>query len=607
MPPRLVKGEGPLNARIIGIGEAPGRQEDIQGRPFIGASGYKHTQWLLAAGLERRDIRIDNVCQYRPPRGDDIESFSVEYLAQWIENLHQRIAQLEDPYVLVPMGNYATYALTGKGKVKAALRGLFGESVTTTVAEKKVGITRLRGSIYQYTDLKGRKIKVIPTIHPAAVLHGMMKWEKRCMADWRRIAADQHFRELCLPQRNHVINVDLQDASSYVEWLCSDYVHGGDKLSIDIETDRRSRITCFGFTTSPNWSVTFPTFTNEQFQSFLPLIKRVCESELEKVLQNGLYDAYWLHHFGVELVNWKWDTLCMHHAIDPVDEHRLEYLASIYTREPYYKDECKDDDEIAKFVDSTDALQVYNGKDVCTTLEIQGVLEALLDGRDMTKFYDIHYRTMFPVLLDTMLHGVRVDTEKQKEWRKRLLKECKVLRKELAMAAGEELFATTKRVFYRDPTEAELEMLYPGGKDTKIDKAVAKEIKYVMTREQMKDYKIKLGKDFSQTKIRKFFYETLGLPEQTKWTKGKDGKKRVVTLNETALRTLTIRFPERIGEWGLKVLQHREKKKEADYMKGAWDKDGRVRCSYKFTTEAGRLASSKNPMGKGYNLQNIKR
>lgn len=603
MPPRLVKGEGPLNAKICCFGEAPGRQEDIQGRPFIGASGHKLTQWLLAAGIDRKAVRIDNVCQYRPPRGDDIESFSVEYLAQWIENLHQRIAQLEDPYVLVPMGNYATFALTGKGKVKAALRRLFGETITATVAEKKVGITRLRGSVYEYVDRKGRKIKVVPAIHPAAVLHGMMKWEKRCILDWQKIAQEQLFKELLLPQRNHIINV----ASTEQVQHCMAVVSSYDEMSIDIETDRRSKITCFGFTCSPDWSVTFPTFTKYQFEMFHPYIKQLCESSLPKILQNGLYDAYWLHHFGIELVNWQWDTLCMHHAVDPVEEHKLEYLTSIYTRERYYKDECKDDDEVAKYVDSTDALQVYNGKDVCVTLEIKKVLHRLLQQRKMLGFYDVHYSTMFPVLLDTMLHGVRVDTKKQKEWRKKLLAECKVLREALAIAAGGELFASKKKVFYRDPTKAELELLYPAGEGTAIDKSVAKEIKYVMSKEQMKDYKIILGKDFSQTKIRKFFYETLGLPEQTKWTKGKDGKKRVVTLNETALRTLTIRFPKQIGEWGLKVLQHREKKKEADYMKGAWDKDGRVRCSYKFTTEAGRLASSRNPMGKGYNLQNIKR
>lgn len=602
MPRNLVKGEGPTSARVIGIGESPGRQEDIQGRPFIGASGHKLTSWLINAGLDRREIRIDNVCQYRPPRGDDIESFGVDYLAQWIDYLHERIAQLEDPWVLVPMGNYATFALTGKGKVKAALRRLYGDEITATAAEKKVGITRLRGSIYQYVDRRGRKIKVIPTIHPAAVLHGMMKWEKRCKADWIRIAEDQHFRELRLPQREHIINVDPAQAGEYVELAkqCS-------MLSIDIETDRRSKITCFGFTGSPDWSVTFPTFTKEQFEAFQPYIKLICECAVPKVLQNGLYDAYWLRRFRIDLVNWQWDTLCMHHAIDPVEEHKLEYLASRFTREPYYKDECKDDDEVVKFVDSSDALQIYNGKDVCVTHEIREVLVNELVERHMLPFYHTHYSEMFPVLLETMLHGVRVDTQKQKDWRKRLLAECKVLREELAAAAGEELFPVKRKVKYREPTQAELEVLFPDGEGTKVDKTAAKEIKYVMTRGEVKDYDYILGKDFSQTKLRKFFYETLGLPEQTKWTKGKDGKKRVVTLDETALRTLTIKFPDRIGKWGLKVLKHRENKKLADYMKGAWDKDGRIRCSYKFTTEAGRLASSKNPMNRGYNLQNIAR
>jgi hypothetical protein len=104
-----------------------------------------------------------------------------------------------------------------------------------------------------------------------------------------------------------------------------------------------------------------------------------------------------------------------------------------------------------------------------------------------------------------------------------------------------------------------------------------------------------------------FFYETLELPKQYKLRNGKSGRKRTVCLDEGAIRKLTAKWPNKIENWGNLLLAHREKKKEADYLKGAWDKDGRIRCGYGMLTEAGRLKSHKNPMRRGFNLQNIKR
>lgn len=627
-----VQGEGPLSARIVGIGESPGKSEIFQRRPFVGMSGHKLDQWLALAGLDRRQIRIENVCEYRPPRGDDIESFDAEYLAQWIRYLHERIAELHDPYVLVPMGNYATFALTGKGKVKAAVRQAMGwEEITATQAEKKAGITKLRGSIYQYTDLRGRVMKVVPTVHPAFVLHGPnKKWEKRLIADWRRVKEESETRELHLPRRNHIVYPDINALDKFLYMLR----HRGYEfapLAIDIETPQNV-LSCVGFSYNANESIVLPVRTKEERETFMPYVKVLCESQLPKILQNGLFDTYWLREYGIEVNNWQWDTMAMHHALDPIESHSLHFLTSVFTREPYYKDEAKDAEEIMKYAGNLEALYVYNGKDCCVTREIFDVLYGMLVERGMLQFYHEHYNSMFPVLLDTMRHGVRVDTKKQKAWAKRLLGECKEIREELKEVAGEELYAVERKGKWRKPTEdeweellgsewrsilhaASLPLLSAYENDMKlaapklkfIDREVAKRLGYVMSRGEIKYYVEKLKKDFSGIKLQRFFYETLGLPKQTRWTKGKGGRQSTITLDEAALKNLTVRFPGKIGKWGLKVLKHREKKAEADQLRGVWDKDGRIRCSYKFTTEAGRLASSKNPMGRGRSLQNIKR
>ena len=547
----LIKGNGPVNAKIVAIGECPAHYEEIYGIPFAGPSGYKLGNWLGKAGLDRKDIRVENVCPYRAP-GDNIERFPPDYLAICMRHLHERIASLEDPYVLVPMGNYATFALTGKGKVKAAVRKEFGEEVKASKAEKKAGITKLRGSIYTYTDLNGRSMKVIPTVHPAFLLHGVnSKWEKRCVADWRRIREDSKTKELNLPNYQHQIvqsTKELEDIVPMIE--AYQFI-----MAIDIE-NWGNALSCVGFCYDPDYSLVIPTNTKESLAKYIPYIKRICESQSQKVTQFGLHDAYWLDAYGIELRNWIWDTGLMHHAYDPVDDHALHYLCSRYTRQPYYKDQAKDAEEIIKYVGDLYTLWEYNGLDNTVTREVFDVLYGKLTEKGLLDFYIRHYAEMLPILLDVMRHGVRVDTQKQKRRAGQLLTECAGIRQELKEAAGEDLFAE---------------------------------------------------KDFSPIKLRRFFYETLGLPEQKRWTKGKSGKKKTVTLDEAALRKLTVNYPKKIGEWGLKVLKHREKKKEADYLKGAWDKDGRIRCTYKMTTEAGRLASAKNPMGGGYNLQNIKR
>ena len=150
-PGDRIKGIGPLNARIVVIGEAPMKQEDFEGRPFAGG-GYNLMRKLWEdAGIDKYQVRLENLHESRA-KYDKIDSVPTGELVDSIKNLHQRLAKMERPYVLVPTGNYSTFALTGKGKVKAALRKQFGEEINTSKAEKKANINVLRGSTYIYVD-----------------------------------------------------------------------------------------------------------------------------------------------------------------------------------------------------------------------------------------------------------------------------------------------------------------------------------------------------------------------------------------------------------------------------------------------------------------------
>ena len=540
----LVPPKGPHDAKILIIGEAPWKTEVAQGEPFVGASGNLLNRWLAEVGLDRLSIRVDNLCHRKPPKVA-VESLGADEIISWVPRLHERIAKLTRPHVIVPLGNYATFALTGKGKVLAKVRNACtGQDLSVSMSEKKAGITSLRGSTYIYEDLWGREIKVIPSIHPAAVLRNK-GFEKRCLRDWRVIKEESESIGFKPTRRNHLINPNYSQVKEFTEWvLLSDEVK---RLSVDIETSHK--ITCIGFATSPYFSITIP-WSDWAY----PFIKALCECNKEKILQNGFYDTYWLDDAGISVNNWLWDTLAMHHSFDPAESHGLAFLASYFTRQNYWKDEAKDADEIKKYVTDWNALQVYNGLDCTVTYEVWEKLRGHEDFKE--EFYHKHYQELFQPLLKMMRHGVRVDWEKQREWAKTLMKERKFLLYGLQKAAGEDLMAK---------------------------------------------------KDFSNPKLRKFLYETLKLPKQMKQAVHKAGRARVVTADETAIKRLTQKFSTRIGEHGLNILKCRSLKKKADVMRRGWDKDGRIRCSYKFTTEQGRLASSKNPQGKGYNLQNVER
>ena len=612
--------EGPRSAQIILIAESPWKTEIALSKPLSGASGHKWDEWLWKAGINRESLRIENLYPYKPPTRE-ITSVPAEELIYWMRDLHRRIAELPGPIVIATMGNYATYALTGKGKVKASIRNAFGMvEANATEAEKKAGISSLRGSIYLYQDLNDRRIKVIPTIHPAAVLQHQ-KWEKRSLADWKRIREESEFAEYIIPRRNHIIDPSEWQVQQYVRFVEANAP--ALMLSIDIETWGRT-LSCVGFAFTPFESITIPTAEKAQRERFLPYIKRLCECRAEKVLQNGLFDWYWLDDYGIEVANFKWDTQLMHHAFDPCESHSLEFLASVFTKQPYWKDEATDAEEIIKFAKSQDSLWVYNGLDCCVTHELQPILRKELEEREMVEFYLNHYQKLLEPLLRMMRHGTRVDKEKQKTWAKLLKEEMIALRAELEEAAGENLFACERKSFFREPTANEWDLLLIEGEiehdanGIPKGKFISREgrqrlideygITYCLSGAsagKVRDWKENDKKDFSTAKLMRFFHEKLLVPKQYKRRKGKE--KSTETLDEGAIRKMTAKWPAKMGNYGNLLLAYREKKKELDYLKGAWDSDGRMRCSYKMTTEAGRLASAKNPMGRGYNMQNLKR
>lgn len=100
---QLVMGDGNPNAEIIFIGEAPGKKEDEQGKPFVGASGRFLNEMLEAAGLVRSDIYITNIVKYRPPNNRDPSPEEKQEFWPYL----MRQLEIIDPKVVITLGRHS--------------------------------------------------------------------------------------------------------------------------------------------------------------------------------------------------------------------------------------------------------------------------------------------------------------------------------------------------------------------------------------------------------------------------------------------------------------------------------------------------------------------
>jgi len=161
----IVVGKGNLNADILFVGEAPGKNEDLQGIPFCGAAGKNLDKLLERVGLSLDDIYVANILKCRPPENRDPLPQEISEHTPWL------LAQIRDmkPKVVCSLGNYATKFFLSLGDV-----GLM---------KKQPGITEVHGKVrdieMEYEDSEGNvhkmDFKLIPLFHPAAIIYNRNK------------------------------------------------------------------------------------------------------------------------------------------------------------------------------------------------------------------------------------------------------------------------------------------------------------------------------------------------------------------------------------------------------------------------------------------------
>jgi DNA polymerase len=139
-----VFGVGRQDADVLFIGEAPGKNEDLKGEPFVGAAGKLLDELLASAGLQRSDVYIANILKCRPPGNRDPQAEEIDTCTPFLREQ----VRIIDPAVIVTLGNFST----------------------RFILKTTRGITGLRGTVQQ-----AGRFTVLPIFHPAAALYDNSK------------------------------------------------------------------------------------------------------------------------------------------------------------------------------------------------------------------------------------------------------------------------------------------------------------------------------------------------------------------------------------------------------------------------------------------------
>lgn len=146
---QLVFGEGNIDADIVFIGEAPGKQEDLQGKPFVGASGRFLNEMLESVGLSREDIYITNIVKYRPPENRDPSPSEKKDFLPFLQRQLEVIA----PKVIVTLGRHSTNCFLPDLQISKS----HGEPARVTLQFKE--------------NADALDTVILPLYHPAAALY----------------------------------------------------------------------------------------------------------------------------------------------------------------------------------------------------------------------------------------------------------------------------------------------------------------------------------------------------------------------------------------------------------------------------------------------------
>lgn len=529
---RLVQ-SGPRSTSLMIVGEAPGKNEDESGIPFVGASGEDLNNYLGEVNIHRQDCFVTNVVHERPPN-NKFEAFLKPPHPALFAGIIQLKKDIEEirPNLVLALGDVPLRFLTNKHS-----------------------ITKYRGSILECALVKGQK--VIATYHPASVFR-MHENRALIQLDMKRVAEEMKFPEINLPKREITIY-----GTGNLDWMLVEEMFNAEWLSVDIETSpgpTRHELICVGFSDVPGRALVIPI----NAPGGEAAIRRLLASPAKKCGQNfGQYDLTVLEDNGYEVKNFAWDIMYSHHALlleaagggDEVKMLRggkagprgplakgLGFQVSIYTRQPFYKDDGK----LWRETGDINVFYRYNGLDAACTGEIRQVHDRELSDFGVRHVFD-HEMAILPLLRQMSRRGIKIDLAARAALKTQYLTEIDNLQRFLDRAAGRP---------------------------------------------------INVKSTHAKGDVKTLLYEDLKLPPIL------DKETHRPTVNKDALIALAAKHGHPVLLTILEIRKRRTLVET--FLNASVDSDGRMRCLFDPSgTRTGRLASRAGIYGSGTNLQNI--
>lgn len=393
-----VPAKGNAFGRIAIVGEAPSYEEEQALEPFVGNAGRELNKWLSDVGINRYECWVTNICKFMVPPNARVgrqipfknraKSVDID-IDQQIDELRIELLQLPNLNLIIALGGTALWALTGKDK-----------------------ISDYRGSI-----LTAFGKKLIATYHPAHILRSEGDvtgyWQKQvAIADLKRAAEQQWFPELKLPSRGLAI---CKSSAQLMDFIKRNDKY--DKPAVDIEAHPNGSgiPICIGFAFTPSEGITVPLWnvdgissipTSDLVQCWYLAAKLLAENDI--VGQNFKYDQDKIRRLGFIIKKLASDTMLKAFAINPELPKNLAFNTSIYTLEPFYKNEGMYDGTL-------DDLLIGCARDSCVTKEIDLAMDPDIDKLGMRKYYENFIMLLHELYLGIETDGLLVDEVRRLE------------------------------------------------------------------------------------------------------------------------------------------------------------------------------------------------
>ncbi len=422
----------PLTCRYVLVGEQPGRTEVRLNQVFVGPSGTLLNECLQKAGITRAECYVTNVVKtldkpltyfFSKTRTKAIESPEfVEYL----QILKSELAKTNG--IIIAIGNVALYALTGRW-----------------------GITKWRGSMIQSNLIPGRI--VVPIIHPATVIPPKSQYLNKLLIQFDLTRARELAEGSLLSREYDYIIEPSFDESMVFLASCESAGLNGQTIDYDIEV-YNEQVSCISFAIE-NRAISIPFvnaqgdyFTIEQEARIWLTIASILENPaIRKRGQNIVFDTHFLlRRYGIHGCNFD-DTMIAQGTLMPDYPKGLDFITSIWTTHPYYKDEGK------KYFSGGNwpRLWKYNATDSLICAEAFPKQLKELTNQQNLPTYERQRRLIEP-LVYMMERGIRVDTVGMADKARELKNQAGEFQEKLNSMVGHELNAHSpkqlKEFFY---------------------------------------------------------------------------------------------------------------------------------------------------------------